>query len=56
MIFVVPLLCYVARSVHTKGSYSLPQKTLLLHCLKRLVQSQAFTSLSYVHYYVTAIM
>ena len=28
--------------VHSTGSYCLPQKTLLLHCMKNLVWDQAF--------------
>ena len=64
LVFAFPLLCYEAflcifrvckwkmPKVHSKGSYSLPQKTLLLHCL---FWSQAFTSVTYVHHYVTGI-
>ena len=58
--FAFPLLYYLAFLIckvkkpidNTKESYSLPQKTLLLHCLKHLVWSRAFTSLTYVCHYV----
>ena len=39
-------------NIHTKGSYSLPQKTLVLHHLKCLVWSRAFTSMNYVRHSV----
>ena len=41
---------------NTKGSYSLPQNTLLLHCLECLVWSRAIISLTYVHHYLTGVV
>ena len=42
--------------VHNKGCYSIPQKTLLLHCLKSLVWSPAFCSVTYVHHYAIKLL
>ena len=62
--FAFPLLCYVALFLDVKGlqrgkargNYSLPQKTLLLHCLTCMVWSQAFMSITYLHHYVTGVI
>lgn len=49
-------VCAFRRSASEKArspgqSYSLQQKTLLLHCLKCLVCSQAFTFVTYVYHW-----
>ena len=50
--FAFPLLCYDAFLCIWKFC---TLKTLLLHCLKHLVRSQAFTSVSYVRHHVTGV-
>ena len=60
------VLCSII--VHVKGLQSekaqspgqrellFPQRTLLLHCLQHLVWSRAFTSVTYVHHFVTGVI
>lgn len=53
--FIVFCILFVhVKGLHAKGSYS-QKKMLLLHCLKHLVWSLAFTSVIHVHQYLTAI-